>query len=68
MDLTSSLRTATPRRKFLARIVKSIHTAITAIVGVVVGGAILSPVFGRREENWLTAATCPRFPKGGRCR
>ncbi len=59
-----SLRTVTPRRKFLARVVKSIHTAITAIVGVVVGGAILSPVFGRREENLLIAATLPEIPEG----
>ena len=60
----ASLRPVPARRKFLARVVKSIHVAITAVVGVVVGGTILSPVFGRREENWLTAATLPEIPEG----
>jgi quinol---cytochrome c reductase iron-sulfur subunit, bacillus type len=50
------------RRRFLARVVKSIHTVITAAVSVVVGGAILSPVFNRRQENWLTAASLTDIP------
>jgi menaquinol-cytochrome c reductase iron-sulfur subunit len=54
----------TDRRRFLARIVKSIHALITTTVGVVVGGAILSPVFGRRQENWLPAATLAEVPEG----
>ena len=44
------------RRKFFARIITSIHAAIGGTVGAVLGGAILSPMFGRRQENWLTAA------------
>lgn len=44
------------RRKFLARIISSIHAAIGGTLGVVLGGAILSPMFGRRQENWLAAA------------
>ena len=55
---------ATTRRRFLARVVKAIHTAITATVGVVVGGAILSPIFGRRQENWLPAANLLEVPEG----
>lgn len=51
------------RRRFLRRVVKSIHALITATVGVVVGGAILSPVFGRRQENWLPAARLLEIPE-----
>ena len=62
--MDTSLPADTTRRRFLARIVKSIHTFITAAVGVVVGGTILSPVFGRRKENWLTAAFVTEVPDG----
>ena len=41
------------RRKFFARVIATIQTAIAATVGVVAGGSILSPSFARREENWL---------------
>jgi len=41
------------RRVFFARVVKTIQSAIAAVVGVVAGGSILSPSFARREENWL---------------
>ena len=50
------------RRRFLARVIKSIHALITGTVGVIVGGSILSPVFGRRQENWLTAASLAEIP------
>ena len=62
--METSQPAATDRRRFLARIVKSIHTLITATVGLVVGGAILSPVFGRRQENWLPAASLAEVPDG----
>ena len=41
------------RRQFFARVVKSIQSVIAAVVGVVAGGAILSPGFARREESWF---------------
>ena len=44
------------RRTFFARIITTIHAAIGGTLGVVLGGAVLSPMFGRRQENWLTAA------------
>ena len=44
------------RRTFFARVVTTIHAAIAGTLGVVLGGAVLSPMFGRRQENWLTAA------------
>src|SRR6187397_1538301 len=62
--MDTALPAATARRKFLARVVKAVHAAITATVGVIAGGAILSPVFGKREENWLTAASLLEVPEG----
>jgi Rieske Fe-S protein len=53
------------RRRFLGRVVKSIHAVIAAAVGVIAGGAILSPVFGRRQENWLVAARLTEIPENG---
>jgi Rieske Fe-S protein len=50
------------RRRFLARIVTSIHTLIGGTVGVVLGGAVLSPLFDRRQSNWLTAASLSDLP------
>ena len=44
------------RRKFFARIITTVQAAIGGTLGVVLGGAILSPMFGRRQENWLNAA------------
>jgi Rieske Fe-S protein len=44
------------RRSFLARIITTIQAAIGGTLGVVLGGAVLSPMFGRRQENWLAAA------------
>jgi len=44
---------APARRKFFARVVKTIQSVIAGVVGVVAGGSILSPSFARREENWL---------------
>ncbi len=41
------------RRKFFARIVKTIQSVIAGVVGVVAGGSILSPSFARRQQNWL---------------
>jgi Rieske Fe-S protein len=43
------------RRQFFARVVKTIQSAIAAVVGVVAGGSILSPSFARREETWFPA-------------
>ena len=43
------------RRRFFARVINTIHVAIGGTLGVILGGAILSPLFGSREENWLTA-------------
>jgi len=44
------------RRSFFARIITTIQAAIGGTLGVVLGGAVLSPMFGRRQEDWLPAA------------
>lgn len=61
--MDAPLPSSDERRRFLRRVVKSIHALITTTVGVVVGGAILSPVFGRRQENWLPAARLLEIPE-----
>lgn len=53
----------TGRRRFLARIITSIHAAIAATLGVVLGGAVLSPLFGKQDENWLPAGTLTNLPE-----
>ena len=50
------------RRSFLVRVINSIHAVIGGTVGIILGGAILSPLFGSREENWLTAANLSDLP------
>jgi len=53
----------TGRRRFLARVITSIHAAIAATLGVVLGGTVLSPLFGKQEENWLPAGTLTNLPE-----
>ena len=55
--MASSSSDTPDRRKFFARIITSIQAAIGGTIGVVLGGAVLSPMFGRRQETWLTAAS-----------
>ena len=50
------------RRQFFARVITSIHAVIGGTIGVILGGAILSPIFGKRQENWLTAANLTELP------
>ena len=48
--------TATPgRRRFLERLIAVVQTAIGGTLGVVLGGAVLSPGLARRTERWLSA-------------
>jgi menaquinol-cytochrome c reductase iron-sulfur subunit len=51
------------RRRFLARVITTIHAVIGGTVAVVLGGAILSPIFRTRRENWLTAANLTDLPE-----
>jgi menaquinol-cytochrome c reductase iron-sulfur subunit len=53
----------TGRRRFLARVITSIHAAIAASLGVVLGGTVLSPLFGKQDENWLPAGTLTTLPE-----
>ena len=43
------------RRRFLERIIAVVQTAIGGTLGVVVGGAVLSPGLARRAERWISA-------------
>jgi len=54
---------APERRRFLARVITTIHTVIGGTIGVILGGAILSPIFGKRPANWLTAANLADLPE-----
>lgn len=51
------------RRRFLARVITTIHAGIAATLGVILGGTVLSPLFGKEEENWLPAATLTNLPE-----
>ena len=51
------------RRRFLSRVITSIHAAIAATLGVILGGTVLSPLFGKQEENWLPAGTLANLPE-----
>jgi quinol---cytochrome c reductase iron-sulfur subunit, bacillus type len=44
------------RRRFLGGIIAAIQAAIGGTLGVVVGGAVLSPGLARRDASWLPAA------------
>ena len=51
------------RRRFLSRVITSVHAAIAATLGVILGGAVASPLFGKQEENWLPAGTVSNLPE-----
>jgi Rieske Fe-S protein len=52
------------RRKWLHVIIGGIVGTISSIVGVVVGGAVLSPAFARRRESWVPAALLRELEDG----
>src|SRR5581483_12162739 len=43
------------RRAWLRGIIGTIITSISAVVGVVIGGAVLSPAFATRKDSWVPA-------------
>jgi Rieske Fe-S protein len=44
------------RRRFLGGLIAAIQAVIGGTLGVVMGGAVLSPGLARRESSWLAAA------------
>jgi Rieske Fe-S protein len=50
-----------PRRRFLSSITTGILTAVSGILGVLGGGAILSSTV-RRQDEWLAAAALHELP------
>src|SRR5262245_59409786 len=55
METVETVTESPNRRRFLSGIITSILTALGGVLGVVLGGAIVSPGLVRRQENWLTA-------------
>jgi menaquinol-cytochrome c reductase iron-sulfur subunit len=45
------------RRRFLAGAITAIQGAIGATLAVILGGAVVAPVFGTRRTNWWPAAS-----------
>jgi menaquinol-cytochrome c reductase iron-sulfur subunit len=50
------------RRRFLSRVVTAIQAAIGGTLGVILGGAVISPGLVRRKETWLPAANLSNLP------
>ena len=50
------------RRRFLARIITTIHAAIGGTVALIAGGAIVSPRLGARQQDWVPAASMSALP------
>ena len=50
------------RRRFLTRVIGAVQAAIGGALGIVLGGAVVSPGLGSREENWLTAGALSALP------
>ena len=51
------------RRRFLSGVIGAIQAAIGGAVGLILGGAIISPGLSRRQENWLPAASLSDLPQ-----
>jgi Rieske Fe-S protein len=50
------------RRRFLSGIIAAVQTAIGGTLAFIVGGAAVSPAFGRRRANWLPATALGNLP------
>jgi menaquinol-cytochrome c reductase iron-sulfur subunit len=51
------------RRNFLIATLSAIHAGIVGILGVIVGGVIASPMFGREQETWVPAGNLDTLPE-----
>ena len=51
------------RRRFFVRVLTTIHAGIAAILGVIVGGVVASPMFGREQETWVPAGNLDTLPE-----
>jgi menaquinol-cytochrome c reductase iron-sulfur subunit len=50
------------RRRFLARTIAVIQGAIGATLAFLLGGAVMSPAFGRKRSTWWPAAALDDLP------
>jgi Rieske Fe-S protein len=53
---------ASSRRRFFTRVIAAVQAAIGGTLGVIVGGAVLSPGLARRESSWLAAGRLTDLP------
>ena len=45
------------RRRFLTRVIATVHAVIGGSLGIVVGGTVISPSLTRPQETWLPAGS-----------
>jgi Rieske Fe-S protein len=55
---------AIDRRDWMRMTIGVIIAGITSVVGVVAGGAVLSPAFAARKESWIPAGRLPDLEEG----
>jgi Rieske Fe-S protein len=51
------------RRRFFSRMVTAVHAIVAGAVGVVVGGAVISPSLASEDTSWLPAGTLGDLPQ-----
>jgi menaquinol-cytochrome c reductase iron-sulfur subunit len=51
------------RRTFLVGTLTAIHAGIVGILGLIVGGVVASPMFGREQETWVPAGSLETLPE-----
>lgn len=45
------------RRRFFSRVIAGVQAIVGGVLGVVLGGAAISPAFAKRQEDWWEAGT-----------
>ena len=51
------------RRRFLGRVITSMLAVMGGILGVILGGAVVTPGLAQREDTWLPAASLGELPE-----
>jgi Rieske Fe-S protein len=64
MDRSLQSADTSGRRGFLVRLIQGTYAVIGATLAFVVGGAVVAPSFGRRQEMWLHAGEAEALEDG----
>ena len=64
MDSVPQPTDTSGRRGFLVRLIQGTYAVIGATLAFVVGGAVVSPSFGRRQTMWLHAGDAESLEEG----